>query len=333
MSTTDMTVTPPGQVARKSPVATFRSLLDQMKPQIKLALPKHVDIDRMIRIVLTTVQRTPKLLDCTQESLLACVIQCAQLGLEPDGMLGHAYLIPYGNTATLVVGYKGLLKLARQSGEISSISARVVHEKDKFEYEYGLAERLVHVPSEDEDPGAMTHAYAIFRLKDGGLHFDVMSKREIDAIRKRSKASGSGPWVTDYEEMAKKTVLRRASKMSPASIDDRVARALEADSRSDAGEAPDLDVEMPAAEVPGSSEEQQGKRIKLGAKRDEAPKADPEDSLPVTEEMLKEIAVAAKSKSIHVDDAARWLGKTSAADLTRAEAKFALKRIAETPNP
>jgi len=261
---------PDGRQVAKNPINSFRDLLEKLRPQIQMALPKHIDLNRMIRICLTTIQRNPKLLDCTQDSLLGCLFQCVQLGLEPDGLLGHAYLIPFNDRknnrviCTLIVGYKGLLKLARQSNEITSISARVVYSKDVFEYEFGLEEKLVHKPSHDEDPGEMTFAYAIFRLKGGGYHFDVMSVGEIDRIRDRSKAAKDGPWVTDYDEMAKKTVLRRASKMAPASIED-LARAVALDSRSDAGLAPALDIDMPAAQVPGSGEGEQGQRLSLAS--------------------------------------------------------------------
>lgn len=267
-------------VAQKSPINTLRDLLDKMRPQLGMALPKHVDVDRMVRICLTTVQRNPKLLDCTRDSLLGCIIQCAQLGLEPDGLLGHAYLIPFnvsrkinGNwrkqlECTLIVGYKGLLKLARQSGEIASISARVVRQKDTFEYEYGLVEKLVHVPTDEEDPGQVTHAYAIFRMKDGSHHFDVMTAREINRIRDGSKGyqfdKDGSPWTSDYDEMAKKTVLRRASKMSQASVEDKTARAIALDERADTGIPQDLDMgglQLPAAEVPGV--EEPGRRISL----------------------------------------------------------------------
>lgn len=273
----------PKQVAKK-PIDTFRDLLERLRPQIQMALPKHIDLNRMIRICLTTIQRNPKLLECTQDSLLGCLFQCVQLGLEPDGLLGHAYLIPFNDRknnrviCTLIVGYKGLLKLARQSNEISSISARVVYSRDEFEYEFGLEDKLLHKPTHEDDPGEMTFAYAIFRYKGGGYHFDVMSKNEIDGIRKRSKSSDNGPWVTDYDEMAKKTVLRRASKMAPASIED-LARAVAIDSRSDAGLAPALEIDVPAAPVPGSGEGEQGKRLSL-SKRVDVPPADDQGGEP-----------------------------------------------------
>jgi recombination protein RecT len=257
-------------VARPTPINNFRDLLEKMKPQIALALPRHVDPSRMLRIVLTTVQRTPKLLDCTRESLLACIVQCAQLGLEPDGLLGHAYLIPFWNNkekrqeCQLIVGYKGLLKLARQSGEVSSICARVVHEKDEFDYEYGLEEKLRHRPSMEDDPGPLQFAYAIFFLKDGSKHFEVMSFREIERIRMRSKAAEYGPWSTDYEEMAKKTVLRRASKMSPASIEDRMAKAIAMDELADAG----LPQGLPEPEAPAPAPQPEDKPRELQPERE-----------------------------------------------------------------
>lgn len=268
-ATTEIAKTDSKAVAKARPIDTFRDLLDKLKPQLQMALPKHVDVGRMIRICVTTLQRNPDLLSCTQESVLGCLFQCAQLGLEPDGLLGHAYLIPFNDKknnrkiCTLIVGYKGLLKLARQSNEIQSISARVVYSKDEFEYEFGLEDKLFHKPTHEEDPGVLTYAYAIFRYKGGGYHFDVMSKVEIDGIRARSKTGDNGPWVTDYDEMAKKTVLRRASKMAPASIED-LARAIAIDSKSEAGIAPPIDIEMPAAPVPGSEEGNQGRRMSLG---------------------------------------------------------------------
>jgi len=314
------------EVARaqpNTPINNFRGVLEKMKPQIQLALPRHVSPDRMLRIVLTTVQRTPKLLECTRESLLGCIVQCAQLGLEPDGLLGHAYLIPFFNNrqnqheCQLIVGYKGLLKLARQSGEIASISARVVHEKDVFEFEYGLEEKLRHIPSMDEDPGPLLYAYAIFRLKDGATHFDVMSFREIEAIRKRSKSGNNGPWVTDFEEMAKKTVLRRASKMSPASIEDRMARAIALDEKADAGISQQIEESDDSAEV---------------AARMESSGQFSDDKAPVefvisTLKQRKDIIKLCAQARVSEEDAARWGGRSALDELSRDEADVVAGRL------
>jgi recombination protein RecT len=211
----------------------IRTMLEKAKPQIALALPRHLSADRMLRISMTSIRRTPQLLSCNPQSLLGAIMQASQLGLEPDGVLGHAYLIPFKDEVQLIVGYKGLIDLARRSGQLSTIYARVVCAKDQFEYAYGLTERLEHIPSSENDPGDIVAAYAVAKLKDGALQFECMTRREIDAIRERSRAKDSGPWVTDFPEMAKKTVLRRLCKMLPASVE--LARAVALDERADLG--------------------------------------------------------------------------------------------------
>lgn len=223
-----------------------RVLLEKAKPQIKMALPKHLDADRMLRIAMTSVRRTPGLLSCNQQSLLGAIMQSAQLGLEPDGVLGHAYLIPFKDEVQLIVGYKGLVDLARRSGQLSTIFSRVVYEKDQFDFSYGLDEQLRHVPSDDENPGEIVAVYAIARLKDGGLQFEVMRRREIEEIRKRSRAGESGPWKTDYAEMSRKTVIRRLCKMLPASVE--LARAVALDERAEVGMTQQLEdvIDVPA---------------------------------------------------------------------------------------
>lgn len=181
--------------------------LQKMMPQIQAALPKHITPERMARVALTSIRTTPKLMQCSLESLLAAVMQSAQLGLEP-GILGHAYFVPFGNQVQFIAGYKGLLSLARRSGNIQSIAANVVCENDEFTYSYGFEEDLRHVPK-FRNRGEIVAAYAYAVTKDGGRYFEVMSREEVDAIRKRSKAATSGPWVSDYAQMARKTVLRR----------------------------------------------------------------------------------------------------------------------------
>lgn len=226
-------------------VVTIRDLVEKNKAQIQAALPKHMSTDRMVRVLMTSVQTVPRLIDCTPRSLLAAVIQCSQLGLEP-GILGHVYLVPFRNRKSnttevqVIPGYKGLLLLARRSGEISTIQAHVVRHGDKFSYSYGLNPMLMHTPSDEpayqtveeivntetgetrrsvvERP--ITHFYAIAKLKDGGVQFEVMTKRDVDAHRDRySRAAQDGPWVTNYDQMGLKTVLRQLGKLLPASIE------------------------------------------------------------------------------------------------------------------
>lgn len=187
-----------------------------MKKQFANALPKHLTPDRFVRVALTALTKTPKLMQCTTESLMSCLLDCSQLGLEPDGR--KAYLIPYGNVCTLIIGYQGLVDRARRSGEIADIHADIVCQNDHFVYSFGTDSRLEHRPSLS-DRGEVIAAYSYVRLKDGSSSYEVMNKQEVDAIRKRSKASGSGPWVTDWAEMAKKTVFRRHSKWLPVSAE------------------------------------------------------------------------------------------------------------------
>ena len=189
--------------------------------------PKHLTADRMMRVALSELRTNPKLLNCDHASLVNAIVKAGQLGFEIGSGLGHAYLVPYESEVTLIVGYRGLIALARRSGEIQSLTARVVRERDVFDLEYGLDERLRHVPSTDANPGPVTHAYSIARLKDGGVQYEVMTRSEVESIRKRSRAGDAGPWVTDWEEMARKTVVRRLFKYLPVSIE--LADAVAAD--------------------------------------------------------------------------------------------------------
>lgn len=207
---------------------TINDLFEQMKPAIAQAIPKHLTPERLLRIATTSIRTNPKLKVCTPESLLGAVMQCAQLGLEPS-ILGHAYLIPYRNKnkesgqfvdeCQFQIGYKGLIELARRTGQISSIMAQAVYEKDEFEYEYGINEKLKHVPA-DGDRGPVVRYYAYAKFKDGGYSFLVMSRSDIAAHRdKFSKSKASGPWVDHFDEMAKKTVLKALMKYMPISVE------------------------------------------------------------------------------------------------------------------
>lgn len=207
--------------------------LDRFKDQIAVALPKHLTADRMARIVTTEVRKVPQLLQCDPKSLFGAVIQASQLGLEPGGALGHCYLIPFKRDVQLIIGYRGMIDLARRSGQIISIEARAVYEQDQFAYSFGLNPDLKHTPAEGGNKGKLTHVYAVARLKDGGLQWDVMPVAEIEEIRKQSKAGNSGPWKTHYDEMAKKTVIRRLFKYLPVSVE--VQQAVGLDEQTDAG--------------------------------------------------------------------------------------------------
>ncbi len=230
-------------VSRKDAIESVRDLLNQYKPQMELALPKHLSADRMARLFMTCIANEPKLLECTKKSLVGSVIQLSQLGLEP-GLLGHAYLIPFRNHGTMecqvIPGYKGLLKLARNSGMILNVQANVVYAQDEFDFELGLNPILKHRPTtEAVTPDDMIYAYAIVGIKGAPEpQWDVMNRREILDVRKSSRAGDSGPWVTHPAEMWKKTVLRRICKLLPSSIE--LQNAIAIDEAVDAG-LPSLD--------------------------------------------------------------------------------------------
>ncbi|MCH8136903.1 MAG: recombinase RecT, partial [Proteobacteria bacterium] len=213
------------QLAIKQNTDTVRAVLERMKPQLALALPKHLTPDRLLRVTMTAIQNNPKLLDCDRTSLFAAVMTSAQLGLEPDGVLGQAYLVPYAGKVQFIPGYKGYLQLARQSGEISTIQAHEVCANDQFDYAYGLNERLDHVPA-DGDRGEITHFYAYAKYKDGGHIFEVMTRADVDAVRDnaqaykafKAKKIKSTPWVDHYIQMGRKTAIRRLANYLPLSV-------------------------------------------------------------------------------------------------------------------
>lgn len=206
---------------------TMQGLIQAMEPQIRKALPSVITPERFTRMVLTALSSTPKLQTCTPQSFLGAMMQAAQLGVEPNTPLGQAYLIPYGNVCQFQLGYKGLIDLAYRSGEVSSIQAHEVHENDVFEYEYGLEPKLKHVPAQ-KDRGNVIMYYAVLKLKNGGVGFEVMSREDVETFaRKKSKAFNNGPWKTDFDEMAKKTVLKKVLKYAPLKTE--FARAVATD--------------------------------------------------------------------------------------------------------
>ena len=202
---------------------TMQQYIKQMEGEIRKALPSVITPERFTRIVLSALSTNHKLAETTPQSFLGAMMTAAQLGVEPNTPLGQAYLIPYKNHGVMEtqfqLGYKGLIDLAYRSGEISSIQAQIVYANDEFEYSFGLEPTLKHVPAMS-DRGEPTHVYAVFRTKDGGYGFEVMSMDDVRVhAQKYSKAYSNGPWQTNFEEMAKKTVLKRCLKYAPLKSD------------------------------------------------------------------------------------------------------------------
>lgn len=215
-------------IAKPTTTVMLSDLLRQRKDSIEQIVPKHLTAERLMRVAVNCVAKTPRLQECSPTSLLQCVLIAAELGLEPGGALGQLYLVPFKGVCTAIVGYRGFLELARRTGQLKSIRAVVVYANETFKVTQGLNFDIAHECRFDDQRGEPVAAYAVAELNDGSVQFEVMTKRQIEEVRKRSKAAGDGPWVTDWEEMAKKTVFRRLAKWLPLSSE-RFEKALEQD--------------------------------------------------------------------------------------------------------
>jgi recombination protein RecT len=203
---------------RPNEVAVIRHELAGMTEQFKSALPAHIPVERFCRVVMTALQNNPDLVrKCSRRSLWNSAMKAAQDGLLPDGREGA--IVDYGGEAQWLPMIAGLRKKARNSGEIATWDAQVVHAKDAFEFELGDEPFIRHRPCLDEEPGQVIAAYSVAVLKSGEKSREVMSIAAIEKVRARSRAKKSGPWFSDFEEMCRKTVARRHSKVLPTSTD------------------------------------------------------------------------------------------------------------------
>lgn len=202
------------QTAKKEP-QTLKDYVTLYTKSIEKALPSVLTAERFSRMVTTALTQTPKLAQCTPQSFIGAMLTAAQLGLEPNTPLGQAYLIPYGNKCQFQLGYRGMIDLCNRTGEFKSIAAHIVYENDEFEFEYGLDDKLKHKPSIGEK-GKAIWVYGLYKLKNGGYGFEVMSVDEcIEFAKVKSKTFDDGPWKTDREEMMKKTVIKKVLKYAP----------------------------------------------------------------------------------------------------------------------
>lgn len=198
---------------------TVVDLVQSMQKQFEIALPKHINSERFVRIAITSIRQNPKLAKCSQESLLGALMTSAQLGLEP-GILGQAYLIPYKDNVQFQIGYKGMIELLRRSGQLSDIYACEIHKNDDFQITLGLHRDIKHNINFNEDRGEVVGYYAVAVLKDGANSFEFMTKKQVEEHRdKFSKKPNDGPWKNDFDEMAKKTVVKKLLKYLPVSVE------------------------------------------------------------------------------------------------------------------
>lgn len=224
-----------GEVAEGTP--TLKGQIQAMESQFAMAMPKGMEAAQLVRDALTCLRQTPDLAKCTPSTVLGALMSCAQLGLRP-GVLGHAWVLPFydgrsrSHKAQLVVGYKGYVDLAYRNPQVSSVIARTVYEGDTFDVDYGLEDRLVHKPSLSGERSKPIAHYAIFKTASGGRAFWVMTEDEMQAWKKRYAPKDRsnkivGPWVSDYEAMARKTCLLRLASWMPKSTE--LAYAMEVD--------------------------------------------------------------------------------------------------------
>lgn len=241
----------------KHAITIFRDLdAPDFKTQLARALPNAamqaggLTADRMVRLAITMLRRNEALQRCTPLSIMACVVEIAQLGLEPEGVLGHAYMVPFGDQCTLIVGYRGFMHLMYQSGIVTEVSAEIVRKGDKFKRLLGTERGLMHdpapIPEKDEEKNWIG-AYAVAQFLSGRPAFEYLEKVKIYQARARSrgyqkflKEGKSTPWVSDAEEMWKKTPIRRLAKRMPTSTSDRRPALLRAVMLDEYGERPGL---------------------------------------------------------------------------------------------
>jgi recombination protein RecT len=240
---------PPAELlSDMKPKDQIAHLLNVKRGEIAKMLPKHLNADRLLKVAQIAATSTPTLAKCDVPSLVGAIAQCAQMGLEPNTVLGHAYLVPFNtkrkdadgkekwvNSVQVIIGYKGFIDLARRSGQIVSIAAHEVCEADSFELVYGLDEKLNHTPAMGER-GAIVGFYAVAKLKDGGHCFEFMSTYQVQKIRdgsqgfmqaKKYNKEGEHPWTVHFVEMGRKTVIRRLAKYLPLSVEFATAAALD----------------------------------------------------------------------------------------------------------
>jgi recombination protein RecT len=216
---------------------TFRASLAKIVQDSAELLPRHMTPERMLKLVYAAATKTPKLFQCTPASIGMCLTTCSELGLEPGDVRGHVYLIPRENRragvleCTLQIGYKGYAELGRRSGEIAALDAAVVYKGEIFTVSRGAHPDIQHTwsPDADRSDASIVAAYAIARLRDGSLSFEVLTRQEIDARRARSMSRNDGPWVTDYARMARKTALRALFTGGLVPMSAEVVRAIEID--------------------------------------------------------------------------------------------------------
>lgn len=316
------------------------ALFESMRGAMEKVLPRHVTSERMLKTLMLAVNKQPALLDCTQQSLYESLMRAGELGLEVSGTLGDAYLVPFNNSiklpngkfikvrqATLIPGYRGLAKLARQSGTIKRIEAEAIHENDFFEYEKGENFKCRFVPAWKEDRGKVLAVYSLVEFKDGGIQADLMSAGDVEKVRQNANSTDSPAWTKHWTEMAKKTVFRRLCKWLELSGEkyEKLVKAIELDNEDYPSIGAAMDA-LPAAVskvealadrlAPPDEQDEDDQADEPGSEAsDEAPMADSGAPMLTDEQIANVKAALARNPVVAVSDfEERW--KSSIEDLT-----------------
>lgn len=242
---------PPQRQDSQDPLKNIKGMIMAKRPTIMGIIPKGLDEGRLIRLSLIAVRKTPKLAQCSPQSVVGSVLQCAQLGLEPDGLLGQAYLVPFKDKwgklhAQLMIGYKGMINLIMRSGKAANISTRLVYENDDFDISYGTDPGIHHKPVYKGDRGEVVGAYCVAKMTNGELVIDYMTRDEIEHVRNSGRSGNSDAWRNHWNEMARKCPIRRAFKYIPISTDLDTAIALDEANDVDKPQHNDLLIESDA---------------------------------------------------------------------------------------
>lgn len=213
--------------------------IETRKEQIADRLPPQLTVQRFMQIVRTNIRDVPSLTNCSPATVFGAICEAASLGLEPGSSLGEAHLVPYGKKCQLIIGYRGLMDLARRTGEIKTVFADVVYKGDKFHVQRGTDPKIEHEPSESVsrdqvDSPEIRGFYAVAVLKDGAVQFEWLTKSEVDGIKAKAAAGKDGPWITHYVQMGKKTAIRRLANVLPRSVELR--NAIYLDEKADRGQ-------------------------------------------------------------------------------------------------
>jgi recombination protein RecT len=236
--------------------AELTESIKKMEAQFQLAMPKGVEAKQLIRDAMTVLSTNPGLATCDRNSVLGALMTCSQLGLRP-GVLGQAWVIPFRGKGQLIIGYQGLIALAQRSGDIASISARIVYENDHFDYEYGLNDRLVHRPT-DGDRGEAIAYYCVVKSTRGGVYWEVITKRGAEVHRDKfamAKKDGRavGPWAEHFDAMALKTIVMKVLKFAPRSTE--LFSAIAADESVRVDLTPTADITTSLVDIPAGSDD------------------------------------------------------------------------------